>query len=1359
MDMGQCAVVLVYSSKWPRQDMAWHCFRRGFALIATISVMVLLVMVALAMLSLSSIELKATSHSRYQDEARANARLALMMALGKLQELAGPDQRVTARAAILEDFSDDSTLTNRNWLGIWKTTYESGGREWPLIGKAPDSGSGPYPYKGIYSDLRETEASLDEGKWRDILLQGWLVSRSSRSVSPLTALTEGDSRVVELLGRGTLGNGYGDVDFAKNRVLVEKVDIENREQKGAYAWYVSDNNQKTSIGLDPDASGDDQILFLATQTDNPSSLQSASGETPYEGYASAVKGHYGKLITDRSVAIVGGTSAKRDLLDQAIGADFHSLTTHGGGLFVDVTLGGLKKDLTPLLFGSPDDEIIHFVTPDPKVAVHDFSSDTPIVPGPRHAVLGPSFGALRYWGRMRFLTGLTENKINAQVEHGDSSSTRSRPVENWPGGVADGLTFDGGQWASKAPKVHPVMTDVRWHYYFSHSEGALGSLRTHIQPRVCLWNPYNVTLKTESMIVLMPNPYRGETAFHFTVEKEEAKRLNDLFPDGDLIPGHPDESWPFVNKNDVTEEATVVPSKAGLFPNRRYLGFLIEASEFQAGECLVFSPLVTSADISAGGIHVKKYNEIDISKNRLSAKSPQGGDHYYIDYGGELKLRTGKVEKADPDDPNSKDKDKKYWRVPHSDFFQALNLAQIVKYRPWPIFHDNLPFVLKAANSSSVGSAEYVSSPSLSDFPTLQLINNGNGGVATYDFWTQNFGDSTLFNSPFGTHLSSFQDEPDRQGSPVHQWGAKLLWLDESQNEGLAGDGGFGGAPLRGGMWSDSHSAYHPSPVAHWNIRPGMITRSPVSACTSSWIHKSCGAWMLQMNPFSPGDLMNAPSVNESGNYVKSPFARAGQMPDSQAVMFDLPDPEYGALSLGSLRHAQLSPYSWHPSYVVGHSLVDLYAPFDRSANMEMQGAYTGFKNSSWDEAISGYTIPWSEGKYGPRLSYSGDPQEADSMGLLQIGKEAISKIVEGQSVSSKDEVLAYDIAFEVNQNLWDSYFLSAIPQSSNGLVFSWDVGSGGKLWNGRYQLNHQAEISRVQVAEKLAGPEALSFAFWNSAYILKNRGAFNVNSTSVRAWTAFLSGLQGMTRMTQDGVSGGGSDSVFARVAVPQGAVKSDQVAADQTGGWLGGRILSESEMQRLAQEVVREVKARGPFVSMADFVNRRLAPKTNSSSRRGALEEAITRTELNAAYERSPFLTSSNTANDNNHMEWRIDVDKQPESKAWGIPGYLTQGDILEPLAPAMTVRGDSFTIRCYGEAQDDKGVIQAKAYLESVVMRSPEYVQGASGVYLATAPRLMIDRSSGELIEGQLSEVNKQFGRSYRIQSIRWLKSNEI
>jgi hypothetical protein len=67
----------------------------------------------------------------------------------------------------------------------------------------------------------------------------------------------------------------------------------------------------------------------------------------------------------------------------------------------------------------------------------------------------------------------------------------------------------------------------------------------------------------------------------------------------------------------------------------------------------------------------------------------------------------------------------------------------------------------------------------------------------------------------------------------------------------------------------------------------------------------------------------------------------------------------------------------------------------------------------------------------------------------------------------------------------------------------------------------------------------------------------------------------------------------------------------------------------------------------------------------------------------------------------------------------------------------------------------------------MRSADYVQAAAMVgpaagsmlNKATATSLMVDRSTGELKEGELSSINQKFGREFVIQSFRWLSTNEV
>ena len=137
----------------------------GFALIATISVMVLLVMIALAMLALSTTEIRSSRQGSAQAEAQANARMALMLAIGNLQKHAGSDMRITAPADILGS-------SNPPLLGVWKSWEGSNNQQsGSLKGRptAPDYAS-------------KTKTASQNGRF-----VSWLVSGAGEDTNPTDA--------------------------------------------------------------------------------------------------------------------------------------------------------------------------------------------------------------------------------------------------------------------------------------------------------------------------------------------------------------------------------------------------------------------------------------------------------------------------------------------------------------------------------------------------------------------------------------------------------------------------------------------------------------------------------------------------------------------------------------------------------------------------------------------------------------------------------------------------------------------------------------------------------------------------------------------------------------------------------------------------------------------------------------------------------------------------------------------------------------------------------------------------------------------------------------------------------------------
>jgi hypothetical protein len=97
-----------------------------------------------------------------------------------------------------------------------------------------------------------------------------------------------------------------------------------------------------------------------------------------------------------------------------------------------------------------------------------------------------------------------------------------------------------------------------------------------------------------------------------------------------------------------------------------------------------------------------------------------------------------------------------------------------------------------------------------------------------------------------------------------------------------------------------------------------------------------------------------------------------------------------------------------------------------------------------------------------------------------------------------------------------------------------------------------------------------------------------------------------------------------------------------------------------------------------------------------------------------------------------------------AYGLPGWTRQADILRPLAPILSVRDDTFTIRAYGDARDSSGKITAKAVCEAVVRRTRNFVDPVDAADLTTPPT---------------SKTNQTFGRRFEMVSFRWLSDREV
>src|SRR5215217_7203107 len=128
----------------------------GFALVVTLMLLILLTVIAVGLLSLATVSLRSAAQGDAAARAKANARLALMMAIGDLQAAAGPDTRVTATASILKD----SDPAKQHLVGVWESR-KFDPSDLPSEGSYSQSGKADKFKKWLVSDA-DAESTLDQ---------------------------------------------------------------------------------------------------------------------------------------------------------------------------------------------------------------------------------------------------------------------------------------------------------------------------------------------------------------------------------------------------------------------------------------------------------------------------------------------------------------------------------------------------------------------------------------------------------------------------------------------------------------------------------------------------------------------------------------------------------------------------------------------------------------------------------------------------------------------------------------------------------------------------------------------------------------------------------------------------------------------------------------------------------------------------------------------------------------------------------------------------------------------------------------------------------------------------------------------
>lgn len=347
-------------------------------------------------------------------------------------------------------------------------------------------------------------------------------------------------------------------------------------------------------------------------------------------------------------------------------------------------------------------------------------------------------------------------------------------------------------------------------------------------------------------------------------------------------------------------------------------------------------------------------------------------------------------------------------------------------------------------------------------------------------------------------------------------------------------------------------------------------------------------------------------------------------------------------------------------------------------------------------------------GGYERVVLYPNATAEPRSVGSFQHLPLSPERVEYDTDEDGEDEFVQIKVGMPWSGNLneaFDKYFFSSAPPSD---------------WTSGDPLPIPSEIR--------TGTENARLRQADAASELLVKGTFNVNSLSGPAWAAVISrtlpnwqyGDSTDTTNLQNAflnLSNSTDAAIEAFGSIIEDAELTTTDADDMNSSNSTGRLAmryplrqlennqifdsstpeDDSLVEFLLDEMRTFLDANGPFTSVSDFVNS------------GVLQRAINRSNINGSLPRFS-------------------------------PAYITQASILEPIAPFLTVRSDTFVIRSISDFENTAtGERFGQIICEAVVQRLPDRVDGDSA-------RISENASSNE----------NRFGRRFVIKSINWKDS---
>ena len=1337
--------------------------KQAFALVIALSLMAFVLVLLLTITSLVRVETQSANIAKQTAQARQNALLGMQVALGELQRTAGPDTRVTAPhldddlAAKPNVFHVAQALDSAPFVkdedGNLILNPDYGQNAGYLISHVPQVSADP-------ADPGDTEFSPSD----------YWPYEGGDSVKPGNALLVGPGSTMNDLDENSDGVPDGYVAAPLREISGQSV-----ASNGHYAFHIRDNGLQAQINLTDTFRREDGKM------DHPEQRITAQGvgsEFLLPNLDPDDADH--QLLLDRVL-----TNQQLDLTP-FVGTDgakglFHGVTLQSLGLPVNVKTGGFRRDLTAVMReaedngGLVDDDGDQWnkLTAFQAARMQRWRDQTVALEGESK----PTDMAEHRWNALNAITLRDDqNQPDTQVdEWRTKSSPDTHPLlqekifppmsDLWitsdPGGgswkqllthvtkkqrLADGSgALSTGLAAEATSQLNPVIARIALNFYFTLD---WPTIRLHLVPAIVLWNPYSEPISTpagETWYFVWPWEPQHFRAWHY-----QMKVSNPAWEGGDELwldswmdvpfkySGN-DAQFAFEFQNSSGDSTITIPpgeahfftmheheqvplTESGSVPHKNYLTPEDYRAVLRQG----------LHDLGGYSFYVEKDIEEEIKEN----------SQYGLDNGGWRKWQH--FPNYDPDDP---DTDPQAIAVNETGLSPSAgwNINEFVMHlngRPgqdWSTMR-NRGFYF----TSEAGTPDW----------NGQMRSENTEGSINY-----------LHQSVPKVFSTTGTDEIDDPDEP------NLLPMFGQQpasfNSGAPLDNSYPGWPGWGATWS----LRLPDP----SFSAEQTNQAGESVTAQDANYTAPSRWLVDHNPTAPFQLNDPLGISRSSgqtggtyrnpaNYIggfsldPSHFDYASfshpihsdnqyiglsdDIPTSggvpRLVLYEIPDGiedeadppvlrgSESIASLGAFMHAR--PHS------VGHAWTyNVWKPdremFPREFAVGRSQGGGSYHGSDYVANAPTYAIGNSFARtLIPRESVTRSyfpgpdaPQTPPDSIPYSEGQYPISGTSSGEEIYHP----GYDISWIYNEVLWDDFILT--PHANRRL-----------LWQGTTEDRD----------------------FDTSAENVLISGAFNINSTSVDGWAAMLGSMLDVELSPQDGSSEASPDQErvpLSRFVEPWTAALSPEAGQDliHTNAYAGYRRLTVDQVNRLAEEIVEQVKLRGPFLSVSEFVNRMLIEEgddTDGLGLSGALQTAINDAGLNDAMgtssddvwqEPSDFGGIWANSDDDADAFHGMFLENAEGPRTAGSPGYLLQSDVLSRIGSVLQARSDTFTVRSYGSV-GDADAPQAQAWLEATVQRVAEFVD---------------PENDPEALPDNLTALNQQFGRKFKVISFRWLSKEDI